>query len=64
MFTALQNVQLSHLADKARYNFQGLKPNGAPVTDGDKAFDEEIFEPPIAELLSLTKNNLTEIESD
>lgn len=64
MFTALQNVQLSHLADKARYNFQGLKPNGAPVADGDKAFDEEIFEPPIAELLSLTKNNLTERESD
>ncbi|WP_090690941.1 tRNA 2-thiocytidine(32) synthetase TtcA [Nitrosomonas sp. Nm34] len=64
MFTALQNVQLSHLADKARYNFQGLKPNGAPAADGDKAFDEEIFEPPIAELLSLTKNNLTERESD
>ncbi|SFL82532.1 tRNA 2-thiocytidine biosynthesis protein TtcA [Nitrosomonas communis] len=64
MFTALQNVQLSHLADNARYDFQELKPNGTPIADGDKAFDEEIFEPPIAELLPLTKNNLNEIESD
>jgi tRNA 2-thiocytidine biosynthesis protein TtcA len=64
MFTALQNVQLSHLADKARYDFQGLKPNGSAVADGDKAFDEEIFEPPIAELLPLIKNNSIGIESD
>lgn len=64
MFTALQNVQLSHLVDRARYDFQGLKPDGSPVADGDKAFDDEIFEPPIAELLPFTKNTLNEIESD
>ncbi len=64
MFTALQNVQLSHLADRARYNFQGLKPDGSPIADGDKAFDDEIFESPIAELLPFSKNNLNEIESD
>lgn len=64
MFTALQNVQLSHLVDSARYDFKGLKPDGSPVADGDKAFDEEIFEPPIAELLPFTKNSLNEIEND
>ncbi|SDI07466.1 tRNA 2-thiocytidine biosynthesis protein TtcA [Nitrosomonas sp. Nm132] len=64
MFTALQNIQLSHLADSALYNFQGLKPQGSPVADGDKAFDEEIFEPPIAELLSISESRLNETESD
>ena len=51
MFTALQNVKLSHLADTSLYDFQGLKPNGTAIADGDTAFDEEIFEPPITELL-------------
>lgn len=64
MFTALQNVQLSHLVDTARYDFQGLKPHGSPVADGDKAFDDEVFDPPIAELLPFSKNSLNEIESD
>ncbi|MBK6619137.1 MAG: tRNA 2-thiocytidine(32) synthetase TtcA [Nitrosomonas sp.] len=40
MFTALQNIQLSHLADTRRYNFSHLKPHGVPCEDGDKAFDE------------------------
>lgn len=52
MFTALQNVKLSHLADSTLYDFQSLKPHGSPVADGDKAFDEETFEPPVAELLA------------
>lgn len=56
MFTALQNVKLSHLADPTLYDFQGLKPHGSPVAEGDKAFDDEIFEPPIAELLGTAKN--------
>ncbi len=64
MFTALQNIQLSHLADSALYNFQGLKPQGSPVADGDMAFDEEIFEPPITELLSISESGLNETESD
>ncbi|MDT8364742.1 MAG: tRNA 2-thiocytidine(32) synthetase TtcA [Nitrosomonas sp.] len=40
MFTALQNIQLSHLADIKRYDFSGLKPHGVPCEDGDKAFDK------------------------
>ncbi len=51
MFRAIQNVQLSHLADPKHYDFQGLKVNGQPVVDGDKAFDEEIFEPTIEEMI-------------
>lgn len=64
MFTALQNIKPSHLADASLYDFKNLKPHGEPVPDGDKAFDEEIFEPPIGELLSITKSGLTETESD
>lgn len=52
MFRALQNVQLSHLADPARYDFYNLKAQGQPVIDGDIAFDEETFEPNIEEMLA------------
>lgn len=40
MFTALQNIQLSHLADTRRYDFANIRPHGVPCEDGDKAFDE------------------------
>lgn len=50
MFRSIQNVQLSHLADPTRYDFSGLKVSGAPVVDGDKAFDEEMFSPTIEEM--------------
>jgi len=43
MFTALQNVVPSHLADGTRYDFKGLKTTGVPSDDGDKAFDHEEF---------------------
>ncbi len=52
MFRAMQNVQLSHLADTRHFDFKGLKTNGMPFADGDTAFDEEIFEPLIEELMS------------
>jgi tRNA 2-thiocytidine biosynthesis protein TtcA len=39
MFRALQNVVPSHLADPRLYDFDGLKPQGTPFTDGDTAFD-------------------------
>lgn len=54
MFTALQNIQPSHLADPTLYNFQGLRAGSGPVVDGDKAFDPEIFETGIEEMLSLS----------
>jgi tRNA 2-thiocytidine biosynthesis protein TtcA len=54
MFTALQNIQPSHLADPTLYNFHGLKAGSGPVVDGDKAFDPEIFETGIEEMLSLS----------
>lgn len=43
MFTALQNIQLSHLADTSRYDFIGIRPHGIATEEGDKAFDEESF---------------------
>jgi tRNA 2-thiocytidine biosynthesis protein TtcA len=54
MFRAIQNIQLSHLADTARYDFFNLKAEGRPMTDGDTAFDEETFEPTIEEMLMPT----------
>lgn len=46
MFSALQNVVPSHLADAAHYDFKHLKVTGVPSDDGDKAFDTEEFESP------------------
>ena len=43
MFTALQNVVPSHLADGTRHDFKGLKTTGVASSDGDKAFDAETF---------------------
>ena len=57
MFTALQNVQPSHLADPALYDFRGLKAGGEPVADGDTAFDQETFAPEAAEIVNL-RNSL------
>ncbi|SFP98847.1 tRNA s(2)C-32 sulfurtransferase [Nitrosomonas cryotolerans] len=50
MFRAIQNIQPSHLADKTRYDFVGLKAQGEPIADGDKAFDEEVFGSSIEEM--------------
>ena len=46
MFTALQNVKPSHLADLSLHDFRGIKAEGQPLADGDTAFDEEVFELP------------------
>lgn len=51
MFRSLQNIQLSHLCDTSRYDFANLKIQDQPFLDGDTAFDEEIFEPNIEEIL-------------
>jgi tRNA 2-thiocytidine biosynthesis protein TtcA len=39
MFTALQNVVPSHLADGTHYDFKGLVLTGVASADGDRAFD-------------------------
>lgn len=43
MFRAIQNVAPSHLADKNLYDFKNIKATGAPVEDGDTAFDAPTF---------------------
>lgn len=53
MFTALQNIQPSHLADPALYDFHGLKAGIGPVEDGDRAFDPETFEMGMEEILAV-----------
>ena len=60
MFRSIQNIQLSHLADTALYDFFNLKAQGQPIIDGDIAFDKEAFEPTIEEMLTSSiedKNN-------
>ena len=41
MFTALQNIVPSHLADGTHYDFKGLTLTGVADHEGDKAFDAE-----------------------
>jgi tRNA 2-thiocytidine biosynthesis protein TtcA len=43
MFTALQNIVPSHLADGTIHDFKGLKLTGVANGDGDKAFDADDF---------------------
>ncbi len=44
MFTALRNVQPSHLVDNVLHDFQGLKVSTKPVVDGNTIFDQVSFE--------------------
>ena len=48
MFSALQAVVPSHLADGTIYDFKGLKATGVASDDGDKAFDDEELPTPRA----------------
>lgn len=43
MFTALQNVIPSHLADKILFDFHDLQKGKVPLNGGDFAFDRETF---------------------
>ena len=45
MFTAIQNVSPSHLADTNLFDFAGLIATGQADPDGDTAFDKETFAP-------------------
>ncbi len=55
MFTALQNIQPSHLVDPALHDFKGIGTSKGPVPDGDKAFDPETFEQSMDEILEQSK---------
>lgn len=43
MFTAIQNVVPSHLADTSLYDFKSINKNSEIVEGGDLAFDKESF---------------------
>jgi tRNA 2-thiocytidine biosynthesis protein TtcA len=40
MFRSLQNVQMSHLMDRGRFDFSAVAAAGTVRPDGDKAFDQ------------------------
>ncbi|HEY8048067.1 MAG TPA: tRNA 2-thiocytidine(32) synthetase TtcA [Ramlibacter sp.] len=48
MFSALQNVVPSHLADGTLHDFRNLTLTGEASEDGDKAFDEDELPAPVA----------------
>ena len=43
MFAALQNIVPSHLMDRNRHDFRGIRATGIADAEGDKAFDAEEF---------------------
>ncbi len=45
MFTAIQNVKPSHLADKNLFDFSGLAVQDSPYAEGDIAFDSDACAP-------------------
>ncbi len=49
LFTALSSVVPSHLMDRKLYPFTTIKSTGAPVKDGDIAFDEDEACGPVAQ---------------
>ncbi len=57
IFSSLSTVVPSHLMDRSQFDFANLAVTGAPITDGDIAFDEEpcasnIIEPSVIKLHS------------
>lgn len=46
IFRALANVKPTHLLDRTLHDFAAVSATGAPVEEGDKAFDPEGFPPP------------------
>ena len=50
VFTAMQNIVLSHLADTARFDFKGLRVGKPPAAGDGAALDEDPFAPALAAL--------------
>ena len=50
VFTAMQNIVLSHLADTARFDFKGLRVGKPPAAGDGAALDEDPFAPAVATL--------------
>jgi len=48
VFNALSRITPSHLLDRTLFDFAGLRPTGVPDPEGDRAFDDEAINPPIA----------------
>ena len=51
VFNSLQRVAPSHLLDRKLFDFPAVSAAGAPVGDGDKAFDPEDFSPAVPAVL-------------
>ena len=62
MFSAVQNVVPSHLADHTLYDFKNIKPDGKQRADGDIAFDRETFTNPQVEPPTTHHDAATQIE--
>jgi hypothetical protein len=45
MFTALRNVQPSHLVDNVLYDFQGLRIDNENMADSAAVIDQVSFDP-------------------
>lgn len=52
MFTAMQNVVPSHLADTSLFDFKSITKDSGVIDGGDIAFDKESFKQPASEQLS------------
>jgi len=48
VFSALQNVVPSHLADTQLFDFKGLKAGLTPLAEGDTLFDPPELPPMVA----------------
>ncbi|WP_299659727.1 tRNA 2-thiocytidine(32) synthetase TtcA [uncultured Psychromonas sp.] len=52
MFTAMQNVVPSHLADTSLFDFKSITKDSGVIDGGDIAFDKESFKQPASEQLA------------
>ena len=64
MFTAMGNITLSHMMDRNLYPFTSIQATGAPVADGDLAFDEEPCAPAPATIQLHRANPDTTADAD